>query len=832
MKIFSIAKANIFKSKGSTLSLFIIIMLASILSSIGLSVIMQIDRLVENKSKQLNSLHNLYVFSKELYKEQYLDYIKNDSRVSEYNFENIILMPSSDIILMGETESQSLFFNLNNERTISTVKMIEQNSDIAKEQALFLPYYAKIAGYNIGDNFPINFKNKQYNFKVAGFFDTMELAEPNGVMWKFYLYDEGYNNLAQLIGESHFVALRLYDASKAEAFNTDFLNAVDLEISAFSSNGCLALTYSLFALSKVLPINSIAAILVAFAFILTLMALLVIYFRVVNNIEDNIKNIGILGALGYTSGQIVASNILEYLVVSVPSVILGMGAATLLMPGVQSVLSSATGMIMKISLHPGYSLLAALSIVLTLIAIVLIASRRIKQLPPVIALRGGVKTHSFRLNFFPLHKGFGTVDVRLGLKNMFVYGKLYLMIGLIIAAISLVMTFVVVTYSNFVLDQKAFIKMIGLETADITIRVTDHTDADAFALEVETMNDVRKTSMMDWVDLKVEGNEVLGLISYDFSAMEIFSTYEGVLPKWDNEIVLAGTMAKLLDKKIGDLINVKAGGITKEYLICGLISTTNNLGRMAAMTYDGYKAFIPGYQRYSVNVYLKDAEDVPTFISRLEGQFGVINVITVDPNDQFARAKQRAEEKISYYMDQYSINNIEYAVVYKGETIITGGSSNYQIKKITNYRQMIKTQINALKTAMSALTQFISVICILIVSLILYMTTSTIIIKRKVELGILKANGYHSKQLATHMAISYIPASVLGSVFGCLLGAIVVNPVFSVFFSKLGVAQATFDVNPVLIVCICVLLLIVTVSVSLISALRIKKVSVYQLLSE
>ncbi len=823
------AFANIRKNKSSTLSLFAIILIVSMLMNTGLTVIVQSDRLFQEKVNQLDTPHNVYAMSRAIYQDRFLDFFKTDPRIEKFAIENTVLMGAAKATMGGEFETVAIFADIAATRDMTPVTLIEQDTTVPQAQAIYLPYFGKLSGYKTGDTCTFIYKNKSYDFTVAGFFESIELSTPPSAGGRYYVSSEAYDQLAQKIGESVYISARFTDASQAENIDRDFRKTLDVDIGAMFSSDSMVRTYQDICEPIITPVMSISGIVAMFAMVLTLISLVVINFRVKNSIEDNLHSIGVLEATGYTSRQIIRSLVFEYALVSLPAALLGVLLSALTMPGVDSVMASASGVLWELNLQIGIGLLSSLGIAGLLVAMVYLSARRIKKLPPVVALRGGIATHSFRRNHFPLSKGVGGVHARLGFKNMFMYGKLYLTIGVILAGIALAITFVMVAYSNFVLDRTAFIKMAGAEMSDITLVVSKNTDANMLASQIETMSDVRKTSMVDWSTLKVDGFDLNAIVSNDYSALETISPYEGAFPQWDNEIVLSGSTADNLGKTVGDRVQVAAGGVTQEFLISGLYSSTT---LAVLLTQDGYQRMVPTYQRHSVNVYLKDGVTVPVITKQLEERFGVVNVSRVDPNEKFSAAKARAEEKISAYLEQYGINSVDYAVSYRGEIIIEGSSSAYQIESIQDFRQSINTQIDVFSGAMSALAQIVAIFSVLIVALILSMVLKTIVIKRRVELGILKASGFQTKQLAAQLAISFMPSVLIGSIVGCLCGAALVNPAFKVMFSSMGITNIGFTTNPIALVVVCLLLVSITFGLAMLSAFRIRKISVYALLSE
>jgi putative ABC transport system permease protein len=415
------------------------------------------------------------------------------------------------------------------------------------------------------------------------------------------------------------------------------------------------------------------------------------------------------------------------------------------------------------------------------------------------------------------------------------------MIGFVLLGVSVIISFLWATFSNFSLDRSAFIKMAGMELADVVAFVTANTDANALAIEIETMEDVRKTSQLDFTALLAEGDSVIGYISNDFSRMETFNTFEGSMPRFDNEVVVPRNFAKLHGKGIGDIMRLEKGGIEEEYVITGFISIANMGGFDAVLTEEGFRKISPGYRRNSIHIYLNDGVSFDEFSEKLQSRFGIVNVTQTTPDEEHAAAKARAEEKISAYMEQYGIDSVEYAVIYNGEIIMSGGSADYRIERLTDWRAFLDTQIASLGNGSSMLLLFASVIAFIMIAVILSMTIKAILFKRRMELGVMKAGGFRTGELVKQMSLSFLPPALIGSALGSALGAILVNPAFLAVFSGVeadspngsgGIAVVTMAISPVAIALICVLLTAVTIGIAALSVLRIRKISAYELMSE
>ena len=829
-RILHIAKANILRHKGAAISLSVIIMIVSALTTISLSALLETEKDYNAGIERLHSLHSLILMTREKFEPGFEDIIKNDPRTAEYEITEV-LSGTFKINYGGEIEWLVIIEDLDKPLRISAPNITERDYAVPPENAIYLPLTAKTLGYGTGDTFTIIYVNKPFDFTVAGFFETSELSVTNNGALKFFVPEECYENLSRQLTRYVWAAVRHVDANDSTAFVYDFLDQTDLDTGFINENG-FALDFENSRQGTLFPIIIISVIIFLFSAVIVFISLIVIRFRVTNSIDDTMREIGVLKAAGYTSRQITGCYLAEYGLIALPSSTLGIFLPMPVFGFFRNVFSTVTSLKWTFGVNTAAGLAATLVLVMIVLLMVRLSCGRIKKLQPVEALRGEIATNNIRRNFFPLGKGIGNIHLRLGIKNMFAYFRLYAMIGVIIAGITIAVTILYVMYHNFAVDQRQLITMSGIEITDVSLTVTRHTGADAFAAELEKMPEVRKTSMLEVPALRVDGYSVMGYMSNDFGIMEVLRAHDGSLPKYGNEAAIPKLFADLLGKRIGDSVLIKANGVSAEYIISGFFSTFSNSGLVAAITLDGYKRLDPNARRSNIKIYLNDDVDYNAFLEKLKTVYLVLNLYRQDENDKFAAAKARAEEKISAYLEKYAIDSVEYAVIYNGEIILSGSSEAYQIKTITNDRELVNAQLGTYAAIISAVMRLIAFVSLVILSLILYMTVRSIVAKRRRELGILKSNGFTTKQLARQLAISFMPVTGAGVISGCIIGAVSANPLLEQLFAFSGIYNASFAISPIAVTLIGATALLVTFAVANISAMRIRHISVYELLSE
>ena len=828
-KTFFIAKANVLRYKSASLSLFIMILIASILMTTGASILFGLRQGFEKSVNLMNTAHSHLVMTRNMYDSGFEALIQNDSRVEQYEISEVLSPRTVTLQYGGEIDVGILVMNLDTPVKISPPAITEQTLSIPREKTIYLPAHAKSLGFNLGDDFALTYKNKPIPLTVAGFFEINEFATVNaGMMIAFFAPQECFDMLKQQFGSAVLLTFRFFDQNISQQFNQDFSSKIDVELADF----VFTADSSRLADAAITPVSIVTAILIIFALIIVVITLLAIRFRITNSIDNTMHEIGVLQSAGYTNRQIITCYGMEYGVISLPAALLGVALSIPIFPLVCKVMTSASGFLWFMEANVPVGVAAAFAMAAILLAMVLRSCHKIKKLSPVTALRRGIAANSFRRNFFPLHRGMGNVHTRLGLKNIFVFLKTYMMTGVIIAVMCFATVCVAVMYQNFAIDQHTFIKMAGIEAHDAQISVTRHTDADALAARLAKMPEVRKTSMLDVVFSKADNIEVICYISDDYDQLEDMATHHGRFPIYDNEVALPKLFADHLGKQIGDSIAVNASGVSQEYLITGFFSASSNIGRVIAMPLAGYQKLAPNYKRSTINIYFGESVSFDSFAAKMKQDYGVLNVYEQDSSVAFSAAKAVAEEKISNYLEHYNIDSAAYAAIYNGEIILSGSSNTYQIERIINSRETLKSTLGSYVRITAVLVQVVAVLSLLIISAIISMTVRIIVTHRYRELGTLKALGFTTNQLAMQLATSFVPCAAIGVTTGCIIGVLAASPLLSSMFSGLGAYGNVFAVNPFMVLMIGALFLLAAVTVANISANSIRNISAYDLISD
>ncbi|MEK3889820.1 ABC transporter permease [Bacillus sp. FSL K6-3431] len=776
----NLAMANIRKSKSATVSLFIFIVVAALLLNIGLMVITQLSTFFDQKAEQLNDPHVTIVMDQASYHPTYEDFLANYSGVKETETEEVINISINFNFGNGELTNSVVIFNADANRNIGPLKLIEK-LNTSSTNDIFVPYSFKTnGGYELGDDFTIHYQKKDYEYRIAGFLETTMMGTNNIGVMKFMLPETSYQTLAaELDNQSKglIISAVMEDKTQSSKLENDFIQNVKESQGEETTLNIWGLNFELVKNVNTLTINIIATILVAFAAIIVLVSLIVIKFRVSNNIEDGMANIGVLKSIGYTSRQILSSIILQYILIALCGSIVGIALSYALMPLIGGIISTLSGLIWLQSFDMIVNLISIFFVTICVVLVTLLSALRVRKILPVVALRGGIQTHSFRKNRIPLEKAKGDLHFLLAIKSMLANAKQNIMIVLIIMALTFATVFSVVLYYNIASDKTAFVNLFGSEPANVYIAVKSDADIRDLLSNIEQMDHVRKVNIFDLINTNIDSQIVYTNVTDHYNQLENNIVYEGRQPKYENEISISWVVSSQINKGIGDTVEVEYGTETISYLVTGLSQSIGNLGQIASLTMEGMQQLQSDYKGATLYVYL-DGISNKDFIKNVQEQHGNYIVETLDIDEN------------------------------------------------------IESQTSMYTAAVFAVMVMVLTITILVVVMILYLVIKTMIIKRKKEFGVMKAIGYSTIQLMNQISISFLPVIITGVTIGGVLGLYFTNPMLSVLLSSAGVKRLDFIIHFPTILMICGGILILSYIVSMLVSRRIKKISAYGLITE
>lgn len=779
-------KSYLKKSKGQMLSLFLLIVIAVTILNTGALVFFNYQRSFLNRMEELNGAHFMAALPKSDEDDQYLTFIQNYKGVNQVETQQVLIYPGASLPY-GDSRLEQVFLitSLGDDRDISKLNMVEEDASI--QNGIYLPYIMKTGGYHkIGETFDIQFNHKTYEFTIAGFIEDVSLTSSinlGGI--GAYLKEGDFKNLQEKSKEWNnlgtLVSARMDDYRDSVNLTSDFKKQMSgaqrLEGTAMNL-WCQDAVLGVRA--RTLTSNIGGSIMISFALIIVLISMVVIRFRIINMIEEDMKNVGVQKALGYTSGQIVISFVLQFAVIGGIGAVLGVLASYGVLPLINELFSAQTGIVWHQGFHAAISIIVIVLILIITGSIAFFASGRINHLHPILAIRGGIATHSFRKNVIALDQSKGTLNLLLAAKNALQNTKKNVMIGIIISFLTFVALFAWTMYYNIALDKDSFLNIIGAEMADFVAVVPENEKAGSFQNKIQDMDNVRKTFYYDTLSTRVNGTDCMATVLEDFQVIENNTIYKGRYPKHDNEAAMGALLSEVLGKEIGDTIIVESGNEKKEYLVTGLTQGSFYLGMDIMVTKTGIEEILPAFKQSNLYVYLNQSDDraLAVFQDHINKMYG--------------------EDEIS----------------------------------LTKNKEVIFSTINIYSKMTTIIAIGILCTTVLVITLVLYLIIRMMITRQKQYYGIQKSIGFTTGQIIRQIIFSLMPPIAAGAVAGGIISMLTMNRVISVLFKSLGVMNANFIIQPLGVAGIIVGIIVVSYVLGYLIAGRIRKITPYNLITE
>ncbi|MFA9463456.1 MAG: ABC transporter permease [Velocimicrobium sp.] len=790
MKIlYLLTSANLRKGKSQTLTFSFIILIAALLMNLGLVTWLNYNINFDKEATTLNAADAILVTQStnhDLVK-QLSNKIRSDARTQKLELRSIIFTPATFTYNNAEQMRNLVILNAKNPSKMNKVSYIKKSKQIILNP-VYLPYlFYTGGGYEIGDSFNITittqpYGKKVFTYTVAGFFEETYLATINTTIPGIILEDREYTKLSNLLSSSSngtLFLVKLHNVTNGELFSSKYKTEMSNIFSKKIIND--STYYSIIKQARTVTSFMASILVVSFSFVILVIALVVIKFRIGNSIELEMQNIGAQKAIGYTSTQIIASILLQFSFISLLSCLLGIILSYRILPLLSSLFAAQTGIIW----NPTFDLFSALLTLCFILFIVTFVSflvtRTIRQIQPIAALRFGITTHNFKKNPFPLARYRGNLTILLSMKSFLVNTKHNITVGLIICAISFASIFSSVLYYNIVVDDKNFNNLVVGEITDIKLFTYSSKATKEVILDLKKMPQVQKVFSYNSnsVSDTDTGSDLMCYITADFSLINNSNmVYAGRFPKYNNEVAIGGQFSKIAEKKIGDTILLSKNDITVEYLITGLIQDSNYLGRSVCLTDDGYRKFAPNFLSTVIYVYLNNGVNTEDFITEIETKY------------------------------------------------------NEKIATSSNYIKEIRSVMSIYKHAVIILAYVILSVTIVIIALTIYLVIKTMLLHKKQDLGIQKALGFTTHQLIIQTSLSFLPTLALGSLSGTILGYVGVNPLLSLLLSSIGMMKVNFIILPSILVGVFIGITTLGFFVSLCVSARIKRITPYALINE
>ncbi len=778
--MFLLVRSNLKKSRKTSFAFFLLLMAAMLLSYTGSQLTEGFRRLYKEKAAETNSADFAAVLPRN-FCERYQEEIAGFRQAEE----EILVMETSDALLLRNMDIQAgngepvngswMIRDADREGTLSSLKIVEY-MDQMPENGIYVPYVCRtFFGFGLGDMLTISSGEWDETFIIAGFTEDVLFGSRSNIA--FDLPQASFRSLQEKTGADCDAAVVMI---KTEGSVSGLANRFS-EFVAGRSDGEMFYNTSdinYAEASRSNNLNIYVAVMNAASFIGIAACFMVIWFHMRNTLDKDLKELGTLKAVGYGGGQIVMSYVLQFLFLGLAGGMAGIGLSQCIMPEVIKNIATDIGFVWNTAFlgrAAGRNLLAVL---LVIGAVTLFLSRGIFRIRPVEAIqeRGKVQP-SGRKGGMTMESSPFPVNLSIIFKMISSERIKSILTGVVISVIMCVAGFAVILYVRLVNDKGGMLQVTGTEVYSVNVQPSRPEDAAEIAREMEREG-VRK------VMLAVEPGSsrllcdngvyaALGVYS-DYGALENPSLYAGRYPKHENETAISGNLAEALGKEIGDTIEVSqifqeaAGEGT--FLIVGLTQGTYTGGMDIYLTMEGLSLVDPGAQWQTVHIYLEEGIDAEEYCSRLEERF---------------------------------LDRISYA----------GG-----------FERVFYSQLAPIISSVSGVVSFIMAVMFLLVIIMGYFVTNSILLTHKRDFGIMKALGYSNGQIISQTVVTFMLYIAGGSLLGGIALYFGSNAVLAGLFRGMGVYQLTFRFPAVWIVVLVLCMEAAGCLTAFLSAWRVRKI--------
>jgi putative ABC transport system permease protein len=782
-----LAKSSIKKNRSSAITLLFLIITATLFLYIGLHVLSNLGSFLDKKHESLNGA-DFVTFTPEVYSDYITGVLGDMEELETMEQEKAIVYHTASIQNKKVQEkAQSIgiiLMNADAARDIQQIKVIDAIGTMT-EDSIIVPYSLKsVLGYQVGDEIEITFQDKVDTFTIYGFFEDIFFSTTANInFYKCFVSDRGFQKLSGTSDEvSQYTCIKtiLEEGTSSGDFEGEYNKQASID-PEYESSTTINLNYEAMKTGTAMTINIIMMIVVFFAALVIIISMVVIRYTVISHIEEDIKNIGSMEAIGFTNRMIQNSLTLEFLVITILGFLIGILISLVCSGAVTNVISSSIGL--NWHMEPGIfsMLLSFTAITLMILLITIKVTRRIAKITPLMALRNGIDTYHFGKNHFPLEKSPGYLHLLLGFKQIFNNKKQSISIGIISTLMSFTIVFSLAMYYNFVQDETAFLRLVGMERPDLAVVSYDENYEKVYDTAADT-DGVAKSLHYTNVNLTVQygDNETStnSFICNDYDKVAVSTVIEGRYPKHDNEIAISTVNQRKLEANIGDVVYIKSNDKSYDFMVVGITQHINSLGQSISITEEGMLRCNSSYVPVFLYLYLEEGASAKDTIALLEAS-----------------------------LTDYSID-------------------------IVNMEDIFKTTLSSITQSISMICITIGVITAFIVALILYYLVKVKILRERNLIGINKALGFTTGQLILHNNVALGTIILISTLLGSVLAVFTINPLCILMLSAAGIRNGSFFIPPNLIgVSLIVMELLTLITTTLVSV-RIRKVNPRELMAD
>ena len=480
---------------------------------------------------------------------------------------------------------QDISFVVQNEKFDFILDLDNEKLDV-KEGFVAVPiYFMEQYDLEIGDTIRIKSGKDEKLFVISDYARDYEMNSSLTSSKRFVINQNDYDEMLEIEGMEleYLIEFKLKENGDSSAVQTAYIE------SGLPANGP-TVGGTIFILFNAMSDAAVAMVIILISILLIIIASLCIRLTFLATIDEDIREIGVMKAIGLSKKDIKKIYLNKYRVMSITAGIIGyllsFAVVNLFNGNMRLYLSSD----LSGNLQYILSVIAPLFVYFMIVFYCKNVLKRIDKISAVEALRkDALESRKNRKYSFPLLKNeFLSTNIFMGLRDVWKRFKLYRLLVVIFIVCTCIVILPLNIYNT--MNSPEFSTYMGIGKSDmrIDLRKTDTITEDFQKLQDELKNDsdIEKHAAYITSSYQVKNEEgswdYMNIETGDFSLFPL--TYlEGGAPDGEGEISLsyANAGSDGLNKKVGDDVVVKAGETEQTLKVTGIYQDITNGGKTA-----------------------------------------------------------------------------------------------------------------------------------------------------------------------------------------------------------------------------------------------------------
>ena len=514
-KIKSQVSYNLKKDKKSYISFGIVVLITAIMLNLALVLVFQVDNAYDKKLEKMNTATINVCIPKAQNTNVLMSDIEALEDVSEVVCREAVFLEAVVNDFRGTDFSMNtMFYNIDEIRDINKLEIKEESVEMT-EQSIYLPLYvASFGEFGLEDEIVYEVLDKKHTFLVSGVLEEMQYGNYGKGLMGAYLPENVYNEFAREYEENVVIEYSIIAGD-----GTDIKDLYNEIVKLLDEQGITMLTSCDKESTKdtrTMVCNLLIFVLLVFALVILLVSVFLCKFRISISIEEDMINMGVLKALGYTGNMIIGSMVLPYILVTVIAALFGVIASYGILPILSEVLTLQAGF--SFNLLFDIKALICVEIILVLIVVVFTytGAKRIKKLQPINAIRGNGEVKKFKI---------------------FVNAKQNVLLFSVSFVLTILVAFASTLFYNVIVKPNNFISTLSEEMPDI-ILYPDEKYKDYIINDLSNFSSVENVLEYTVGVVNIDDEPITVFACEDFSKVSNDLCYLGENPKEKNQIAL------------------------------------------------------------------------------------------------------------------------------------------------------------------------------------------------------------------------------------------------------------------------------------------------------